>query len=150
MSSENHTHMKIHQILFVVFAGLPVLFNAQKTKEVKKTVEVEVIKENNDIKTVIRTNENGKVKEEIYKGSEAEAKLQEIRKEQNTNESKDQRLEVELQEVNGKKLLKVKETINGQTTVTEYEGKAADKKLKELKVTVPEKSNKKSKDLKKL
>ena len=78
--------MKIHQMLFVIFAGLPVIVSAQKTKEVKKTVEVEVIKENNDTKTLIRTTENGKVKEEIYKGSESEAKLEEIRKEQNTNE----------------------------------------------------------------
>ena len=141
--------MKIHQILFVIFAGLPVLFSAQKTEEVKKTVEVEVIKENNDIKTVIRTNENGKVREEVYKGPEAEAKLQEIRKEQKTNEPKDHTLEVEVQEINGKKTVKVTETINGQTTVTEYEGKAADKKLKELQVPVPVKPNKKSKDLKK-
>lgn len=142
--------MKIHQMLFVIFAGLPVIVSAQKTKEVKKTVEVEVIKENNDTKTVIRTTENGKVKEEIYKGSEAEAKLEEIRKEQNTNEPKDHALEVEVQEINGKKTVKVMETINGQTTVTEYEGKAADKKLKELQVPVPEKPNKKSKGLKKL
>ena len=137
-------------MLFVIFAGLPVIVGAQKTKEVKKTVEVEVIKENNDTKTVIRTTENGKVKEEIYKGSEAEAKLEEIRKEQNTNEPKDHALEVEVQEINGKKTVKVTETINGQTTVTEYEGKAADKKLKELQVPVPEKPNKKSKGLKKL
>ncbi|MDC1202835.1 hypothetical protein N8017_00590 [Crocinitomicaceae bacterium] len=142
--------MKIHQMLFVIFAGLPVIVTAQKTKEVKKTVEVEVIKENNDTKTVIRTTENGKMKEEIYKGSEAEAKLEEIRKEQNTNEPKDHALEVEVQEINGKKTVKVTETINGQTTVTEYEGKAADKKLKELQVPVPEKPNKKSKGLKKL
>ena len=142
--------MKIHQMLFVIFAGLPVIVSAQKIKEVKKTVEVEVIKENNDTKTVIRTTENGKVKEEIYKGFEAEAKLQEIRKEQNTNEPKDHALEVEVQEINGKKTVKITETINGQTTVTEYEGKAADKKLKELQVPVPEKPNKKSKGLKKL
>jgi len=142
--------MKIHQMLFVIFAGLPVIVSAQKTKEVKKTVEVEVIKENNDTKTVIRTTENGKVKDEIYKGSEAEAKLEEIRKEQNTNEPKDHALEVEVQEINGKKTVKVTETINGQTTVTEYEGKAADKKLKELQVPVPETPNKKSKGLKKL
>ena len=115
-----------------MFAGLPVIVSAQKTKEVKKTVEVEVIKENNDTKTVIRTTENGKVKEEIYKGPEAEARLEEIRKEQNTNEPKDRALEVEVQEINGKKTVKVTETINGQTTVTEYEGKAAEKKLKEL------------------
>lgn len=133
-----------------MFAGLPVIVSAQKTKEVKKTVEVEVIKENNDTKTVIRTTENGKVKEEIYKGSEAEARLEEIRKEQNTNEQKDHALEVEVQEINGKKTVKVTETINGQTTVTEYEGKAADKKLKELQVPVPAKPNKKPKDLKKL
>ena len=72
-----------------------------------------------------------------------------MRKEQNTNETKDHALEVEVQEINGKKTLKVTETINGQTTVTEYEGKAADKKLKELQVPVPAKPNKKSKDLKK-
>ena len=71
-----------------MFAGLPVIVSAQKTKEVKKTVEVEVIKENNDTKTVIRTTENGKVKEEIYKGSEAEARLEEIRKEYIANKAK--------------------------------------------------------------
>jgi len=141
--------MKIHQILFLIFAGLPVIVSAQKTKEVKKTVEVEVIKENDDTKTVIRTTESGKVKEEIYKGSEAEARLEEIRKEQNTNEPMDHALEVEVQEINGKKTIKVTETINGQTTVTEYEGKAADKKLKELQVPVPA-TEKKLKDLKKL
>ena len=53
--------MKTHQILFLMFAGLPVIVSAQKTKEVKKTVEVEVIKENNDTKTLIRTTENGKL-----------------------------------------------------------------------------------------
>ncbi|MDC1266650.1 hypothetical protein N8Z75_01600 [Crocinitomicaceae bacterium] len=134
--------MKIHQILFLMFAGLPVIVSAQKTKEVKKTVEVEVIKENNDTKTVIRTTENGKVKEEIFKGKEADAKLKEVQKTYNTNENKDHTLDVEVKEVNGKKTVKVTETINGQTTVTEYEGKAADKKLKELQVPVPPKPKK--------
>ena len=114
----------------------------KKTKEVKKTVEVEVIKENNDTKTVIRTTENGKVKEEIFKGKEADAKLKEVQKTYNTNENKDHTLDVEVKEVNGKKTVKVTETINGQTTVTEYEGKAADKKLKELQVPVPPKPKK--------
>ena len=39
--------MKIPQILFLMFAGVPVIVSAQKTKEtkeVKKTVEVEVAK----------------------------------------------------------------------------------------------------------
>jgi len=134
--------MKIHQILYLMFAGLPVIVSAQKTKEVKKTVEVEVIKENNDTKTVIRTTENGKVKEEIFKGKEADAKLKEVQKTYNTNENKDHTLDVEVKEVNGKKTVKVTETINGQTTVTEYEGKAADKKLKELQVPVPPKPKK--------
>ena len=125
-----------------MFAGLTVIVSAQKTKEVKKTVEVEVIKENNDTKTVIRTTENGKVKEEIFKGKEADAKLKEVQKTYNTNENKDHTLDVEVKEVNGKKTVKVTETINGQTTVTEYEGKAADKKLKELQVPVPPKPKK--------
>ncbi|MDO7586220.1 MAG: hypothetical protein MUQ88_00105, partial [Flavobacteriaceae bacterium] len=103
---------------------------------------VEVIKEKNDTKTVIRTTENGKVKEEIFKGKEADAKLKEVQKTYNTNENKDHTLDVEVKEVNGKKTVKVTETINGQTTVTEYEGKAADKKLKELQVPVPPKPKK--------
>ncbi|MDA7761830.1 hypothetical protein N8927_01375 [Crocinitomicaceae bacterium] len=128
--------------LLMSFAILPMIATAQKTKEVKKTVEVEVIKENNDTKTVIRTTENGKVKEEIFKGKEADAKLKEVQKTYNTNENKDHTLDVEVKEVNGKKTVKVTETINGQTTVTEYEGKAADKKLKELQVPVPPKPKK--------
>ena len=80
--------MKIHQILFVVFAGLPVLFSAQKPEEVKKTVEVEVIKENNDIKTVIRTNENGKVRKKFIRGQRPKPSFKKS-KEQNTNEPKD-------------------------------------------------------------
>ena len=128
--------------LLMSFAILPMIATAQKTKEVKKTVEVEVIKENDDTKTVIRTTENGKVKEEIFKGKEADAKLKEVQKTYNTNENKDHTLDVEVKEVNGKKTVKVMETINGQTTVTEYEGKAADKKLKELQVPVPPKPKK--------
>ncbi|MBT5933407.1 MAG: hypothetical protein HOH34_08715 [Flavobacteriales bacterium] len=128
--------------LLMSFAILPMIATAQKTKEVKKTVEVEVIKEKNDTKTVIRTTENGKVKEEIFKGKEADAKLKEVQKTYNTNENKDHTLDVEVKEVNGKKTVKVTETINGQTTVTEYEGKAADKKLKELQVPVPPKPKK--------
>ncbi|MDO7610714.1 MAG: hypothetical protein MUQ68_07615, partial [Crocinitomicaceae bacterium] len=103
--------------LLMSFAILPMIATAQKTKEVKKTVEVEVIKENNDTKTVIRTTENGKVKEEIFKGKEADAKLKEVQKTYNTNENKDHTLDVEVKEVNGKKTVKVTETINGQTTV---------------------------------
>jgi hypothetical protein len=128
--------------LLMSFAILPTIATAQKTKEVKKTVEVEVIKENNDTKTVIRTTENGKVKEEIFKGKEADAKLKEVQKTYNTNENKDHTLDVEVKEVNGKKTVKVTETLNGKVTISEYEGKAADKKLKELQVPVPPKPKK--------
>ena len=124
------------------FAILPMIATAQKTKEVKKTVEVEVIKEKNDTKTVIRTTENGKVKEEIFKGKEADAKLKEVQKTYNTNENKDHTLDVEVKEVNGKKTVKVTETLNGKVTISEYEGKKADKKLKELGIPVPPKPKK--------
>ena len=134
--------MKIHQILFLMFAGLPAIVSAQKTKEVKKTVEVEVIKENDDTKTVIRTTENGKVKEEIFKGKEADAKLKEVQKTYNTNDNKDHTLDVEVKEINGKKTVKVTETLNGKVTISEYEGKKADKKLKELRIPVPPKPKK--------
>ena len=128
-----------------MFAGLPVIVSAQKTKEVKKTVEVEVIKENNDTKTVIRTTENGKVKEEIFKGKEADARLKEVQKTYKTNENKDHTLDVEVKEINGKKTVKVTETLNGKVTISEYEGKEADKKLKELKIPAPPKTKSKSK-----
>ncbi|MDG2152846.1 MAG: hypothetical protein P8K10_02815 [Crocinitomicaceae bacterium] len=134
--------MKIHQILFLMFAGLPVIVSAQKTKEVKKTVEVEVIKENDDTKTVIRTTENGKVKEEIFKGKEADAKLKEVQKTYNTNNNKDHTLDVEVKEINGKKTVKITESLNGKVTISEYEGKKADKKLKELRIPVPPKPKK--------
>jgi hypothetical protein len=124
------------------FAILPMIATAQKTKEVKKTVEVEVIKEKNDTKTVIRTTENGKVKEEIFKGKEADAKLKEVQKTYNTNENKDHTLDVEVKEVNGKKTVKVTETLNGKVTISEYEGKKADKKLKELGIPLPPKPKK--------
>ena len=128
--------------LLMSFAILPMIATAQKTKEVKKTVEVEVIKEKNDTKTVIRTTENGKVKEEIFKGKEADAKLKEVQKTYNTNENKDHTLDVEVKEVNGKKTVKVIETLNGKVTISEYEGKKADKKLKELGIPVPPKPKK--------
>lgn len=137
--------MKTHQILFLMFAGLPVIVGAQKTKEVKKTVEVEVIKENNDTKTLIRTTENGKVKEEIFKGKEADARLKEVQKTYKTNENKDHTLDVEVKEINGKKTVKVTETLNGKVTISEYEGKEADKKLKELKIPAPPKTKSKPK-----
>ena len=128
--------------LLMSFAILPMIATAQKTKEVKKTVEVEVIKEKNDTKTVIRTTENGKVKEEIFKGKEADAKLKEVQKTYNTNENKDHTLDVEVKEVNGKKTVKVIETLNGKVTISEYEGKKADKKLKELGIPLPPKPKK--------
>lgn len=132
------------------FSMFSICANAQKTEQVKKTIEVEVVKENDETKTIIRTNDNGKIKEEVFKGKEADAKLKEVQKTYNTSENKDHTLDVEVKEINGKKTVRVTETINGQRTVTEYEGKPADKKLKELQVPVPAKPNKKSKDLKKL
>ena len=45
-------------------------------------------------------------------------------------------------EVNGKKTVKVTETLNGKVTISEYEGKKADKKLKELGIPLPPKPKK--------
>jgi predicted methyltransferase MtxX (methanogen marker protein 4) len=142
--------MKKYIFLFLIFAGLPILSEAQKTKQTKKTVEVEVIKEKDTQKTIIRTNVDGKVKEEIYRGSEADAKVQEIRKTYGAEENRDKRLEVEVKEVNGKKTMTITETVDGKVTVSKYEGEEAERKLKELQVSPPNKTVKKSKDLKKL
>ena len=145
--------MKKYIFLFLIFAGLPILSEAQKTKQskqTKKTVEVEVIKEKDTQKKIIRTNVDGKVKEEIYRGNEADAKVQEIRKTYGAQENNDKKVEVEVKEIKGKKTMTLTETVDGKVTVSKYEGEEAERKLKVLQVSPPNKTVKKSKDLKKL
>lgn len=142
--------MKKYLYLSLIFAGLPFLSEAQKTKQTKKTVEVVVVKEKDTQKTIIRTNEDGKVKEEIYRGNEADARVKEIRKTYGAQENKDKKVEVEVKEIKGKKTMTLTETVDGKVTVSKYEGEEAERKLKELQVVPPNKTVKKSKDLKKL
>ncbi|MDB3905613.1 hypothetical protein N9335_03975 [Crocinitomicaceae bacterium] len=137
--------MKIYIFLLLGFSMFSICVNAQKMEQVKKTIEVEVVKENDETKTIIRTNDNGKVKEEIFKGKEADARLKEVQKTYNTNDNKDHKLDVEVKEINGKKTVKVTETLNGKVTISEYEGKEADQKLKELHIPAPPKTKSKPK-----
>lgn len=82
------------------------------TKEVRKEVNVE---EENGVKTLtIRTMENGTEKVEVYKGAEADKKLAEL--EAQHGKGSEVREEVTIEEVNGKQVVKVKKTVDGQTT----------------------------------
>lgn len=125
--------MKNFAFLFTLFLVSSISFGQVK-KEIKKTVEVEVNEENGETKTIVRTEENGKVTEEVYEGKEAVIKAEKIREEFHADKKEDRTIEVEMKDVNGKKTLVVKETERGKVKISKYQGKKAEKKLKEMQV----------------
>ena len=123
---------------------LPVSAVAQQKKEVKKSIEVEVVKENESTKVHVKTNENGVVKEEVFVGEEAEKKVEEIRGRYKAEEEDDKRVEVKVEVINDKKVMTVTETSSGNTSVKVYQGDEVDRKLKEMEIDghLKEKSDK--------
>ena len=101
-------------------------------QEIKK--EVEMTEENGQKKLVIKTEENGKVTEEVYKGKEAEQKLAELKGEHKELGTDERTLEVKMEEVNGEKKLTVIENKEGVTEEKVYVGEEAEQKLKEYQV----------------
>ena len=103
--------MKNQIITILIFGLIPVVSFSQQKKEIKNSVEVKVVKENEDTKVVIRTNEDGKVKEEVFKGEEADKKAEEIKERYKTDEANDKKVEVRVEIINGQKIMTVSETI---------------------------------------
>ncbi len=126
--------MKKHILLASVFVMITaVSFGQQKEvrkREIKK--EVEMTEDNGQKKLVIKTDENGKVTEEVYVGEEADKKLEELKGEHKELKADQKTVEVKMEEVNGKKKLTVIENNGGVKTEEIYVGEEADKKLKEL------------------
>lgn len=101
---------------------------AQETKkEIKK--EVKMTETNGEKVLVIKTNENGQVTEETYQGEAAEQKLAET---QTNSISQEVTEEVNVEEINGEKVLTIKRSENGQETVEVLKGEAAEARLKEM------------------
>ena len=61
-----------------------------------------------------------------------------------SNEKKEVRKEVKFTEENGEKVMIIITTENGKTTTETYKGEKADAKLKEMQLSMPEKSGTKS------
>ncbi len=131
--------MKKHILLASVFVMITaVSFGQQKEvqkREIKK--EVEMTEDNGQKKLVIKTDENGKVTEEVYVGEEADKKLEELKGEHKELKADQKTVEVKMEEVNGKKKLTVIENNGGVKTEEIYVGEEADIKLKELEGNKP-------------
>lgn len=109
--------MKRSFLLLVAFTAL--CFGqsiAQEKQVVKKEVRKEVkMEEENGVKTLtIRTSENGTEAVEVYKGEEADKKMAEL--EAQHGKANEVNEEVTVEEVNGKQVVRVKKTVDGQTT----------------------------------
>jgi len=131
--------MKNQIITILIFGLIPVISFSQQKKEVKSSVEVKVVKENEETKVVIRTNEDGKVKEEVFKGEEADKKAEEIKERYKTDEANDKKVEVRVEIINGQKIMTVSETSGDKVSVKVYQGDEVDEKLKEMEIKEPAK-----------
>lgn len=89
---------------------------AQEKQVVKKEVRKEIkMEEENGVKTLtIRTSENGTESVEVYKGTEADKKMAELEAQHGKGNEVNE--EVTVEEVNGQKVVRVKKTVDGQTT----------------------------------
>lgn len=104
---------------------------AQAREEVKSEIrkEVKLEEENGEKVLTIRTSSNGTETVEVYRGEEADKKLQELQ----VNEAPGKvREEVMVEEVNGEKVIRIDRTVDGKTTHEEFRGAEADQKLKEI------------------
>lgn len=129
--------------IVVLFAGLfftGFVSIAQQTgEEVRKEVKREVrLKEvNGEKQLIITTTENGLSIGEIYRGEEAEQKLEELKKEGMVDlaegSEREKQLEVHVEEnERGKLIVKVITIENGERVEELYKGRKAKKKLKEI------------------
>lgn len=120
------------------------LFAQTKTEEQEIRKEVEM-REKNGVKVLtIKTTANGIETEEVYKGEEAEKKLAELQNGQMEDQVKE---EIQVEDHNGVITLTINRTENGKTTTEVLKGEEAEKRLKEMGVTAPEKKQPKYKKI---
>lgn len=105
------------------------LSNSQEMKSIQKEVNVE---EKNGVKTLtITTTTNGVVEKEVYTGAEADTKMAELKNEMEVS-GDEKEIEMKVEVVDGVTYMKIKTIENGEVTIEEYKGEAAEQKLKEL------------------
>lgn len=134
------------------FSVLTTLAFGQETKELKKEVRKEVKMElvNGEEVLTITTTENGKVTEEVFKGAEAEKKMNELNAAQSSSEIRE---EVKMEEINGEKVLTIVRTENGVTKTEVFKGAEAEARMKEIEAangTAPKNMQMKKLEVKKL
>lgn len=125
--------MKKQLILSGIFMLVSVMTFAQQKEVQKREIkkEVEMTDDNGQKKLVIKTEENGKVTEEVYKGDEADKKLAELQEGHKELNDGQETIQVKMEEVNGEKQLTVIENKGGMKTEKVYVGEEAEQKLKE-------------------
>jgi hypothetical protein len=119
--------MKLNALIVLLACTLASqVIYAQAREEVKSEIrkEVKLEEENGEKVLTIRTSSNGTETVEVYRGEEADKKLQELQ----VNEAPGKVRE----EVNGEKVIRIDRTVDGKTTREEYRGAEADQKLKEI------------------
>ncbi len=125
--------IKAFCIILMLMLVAPSAYSQEKKQEVRKEFRME---ENDGVKTLfITTSENGVTTEEVFKGEEADAKLKEIMDQQPVIQ-KEIKKEVEVREHGDKKTVIIRTTENGKTTEEVFQGRDAEKKMKELGVVV--------------
>src|SRR6218665_588650 len=129
--------MKKLAILTLAFFGTTAVFAQTETKvekvekiekkEVKKEVKMEDV---NGEKTLTISTTNGKeTKTEVYKGPDAEKKLNEMEAQMKSEKVTQ---DIEVTDEGGVKMVKIITNENGKVTEEVYKGADAEKKLKEL------------------
>ncbi|MFZ9028981.1 MAG: hypothetical protein ACO2Z9_08180 [Crocinitomicaceae bacterium] len=126
--------MKKQLLLAGAFAMITAVSFAQQKETQKREIkkEVEMTEENGQKKLVIKTDDNGKVTEEVFVGEAADKKLEEIKGEHQNLTSDQETVEVKMEEVNGEKKLTVTKSSGDKKKEKVYYGEEAEMKLKEL------------------
>lgn len=114
-------------LLITIVSG--VSFSQVEKKTIKKEVRMEVV--NGKKVLTIESTIDGKVTTETFTGSEAEAKMGELQKNEKMN-LKGEKKEVKVEKVDGKTTLTITTTSKGKESVEVYTGAEAEKRIKEM------------------
>ena len=109
---------------------------AQETA-IKVQKEVIVEEENDEMKLTIKTTSGSVVREEVYTGDEAKAKLAEMEKDALAEEGTKSETseEISIHEVDGQRELRIKRTVDGVVNEEVFTGAEAEARIKELEET---------------
>jgi hypothetical protein len=140
--------MKKIVLVAVVFVSTAVVFGQQEKVATKKVVKKEVKKEvrmelvDGEKTLTIKTEGDGVTKTQVYKGEQATEKMAELEGVAGAEEEMNEKKEVRLEEIDGKKKLTVTTTRGSKVEEEVFVGEEADKKIEELGLGEKEKEEK--------